>query len=208
LVIGYGGSQSIDGPAANWSEVGHRLLRDLGVDLERFQTAFERTLYSSLGLSTGLFLPREKFGPDVLLSGDSLTPPGNAETRGLSNAKPLGKFVATLPIAEADKAKLLALYEPRDPLAQRAAAEKHKILRTTSYRDYLMRVCGCSAQVADCFQGRTLGFYGLGCDAVSAEDAREAGYPGFGHVVAIGARSEPYIYHFPDGNASLARLLV
>jgi len=45
---------------------------------------------------------------------------------------------------------------------------------------------------------------------VPAADARDLGYPGFaglGLPGRAGAR-EPYIYHFPDGNASLARLLV
>ena len=53
LVIGYGGSQSIDSPNAWWSETGKGLLRELGVDVRRFETAFERNLYSSLGLSRG-----------------------------------------------------------------------------------------------------------------------------------------------------------
>jgi spermidine dehydrogenase len=47
---------------------------------------------------------------------------------------------------------------------------------------------------------------------VSAADARDAGYPGFAALglpaVDNPERGEPYIYHFPDGNASLARLLV
>ncbi|MEA2937074.1 MAG: spermidine dehydrogenase, partial [Alphaproteobacteria bacterium] len=167
LLIGYGGSQSIDSPATQWSTTAKGLLRDLGVNVARFETAFERTLYSSLGLSTGLFLPRESYGRDVLVAGD--------------------------------------------PLAGKTAAQKRDILKTTSYRAYLMRICGCSAEAADCFQGRTLDYFGLGCDSVPAEDAREAGYPGFRGLKLPadgGGRSEPYIYHFPDGNASLARLLV
>jgi spermidine dehydrogenase len=46
---------------------------------------------------------------------------------------------------------------------------------------------------------------------VPAEEVRDLGYPGFaglGLGQARAAWSEPYIYHFPDGNASLARLLV
>ena len=66
--------------------------------------------------------------------------------------------------------------------------------------------------MANCFQGRTLGFFGLGADAVPAAEARDLGYPGFAGLGLPAARnaawSEPYIYHFPDGNASLARLLV
>jgi spermidine dehydrogenase len=76
----------------------------------------------------------------------------------------------------------------------------------------LTKICGCSEEVANCFQGRTLGFFGLGCDAVPAADVRDFGYPGFAGLGLPSESheewSEPYIYHFPDGNASLARLLV
>ena len=86
------------------------------------------------------------------------------------------------------------------------------MLKTTSYRDYLIKICGCNEEVVNCFQGRTLGFFGLGCDAVPAADVRDQGYPGFRglNLPAAGGSGggEPYIYHFPDGNASLARLMV
>jgi spermidine dehydrogenase len=75
-----------------------------------------------------------------------------------------------------------------------------------------MKFCGCSEEVANYFQGRTLGFFGLGADAVPAADARELGFPGFAGLKlpqdTSPAWSEPYIYHFPDGNAAIARLLV
>ena len=61
-------------------------------------------------------------------------------------------------------------------------------------------------------QGRPLGFFGLGCDAVPAFDLRSFGYPGFAGLGLPAEHNpewdEPYIYHFPDGNASIARLLV
>jgi spermidine dehydrogenase len=211
LVIGYGGSESIDSPNTQYGEAAKGLLRELGVEIGRFETAFERALYSSLGLSRGVFFAREAFGRDVLIAGE---PPGGGTddaTRRLANAKPLPEFVANFPISPASKAQLLALYDTmRDPLAGKTPQEKLEILKRTSYRDYLTRVCGCSEEVANCFQGRTLGFFGLGCDAVPAADARELGYPGFDGLGLPGRASprEPYIYHFPDGNASLARLLV
>jgi spermidine dehydrogenase len=69
-----------------------------------------------------------------------------------------------------------------------------------------------SAEVVNCFQGRPLGFFGLGTDAVAAADLRGFGYPGFAGLGLDTHEAEelrePYIYHFPDGNASLARLLV
>ena len=108
---------------------------------------------------------------------------------------------------------MLSLYHSeRDPLAGKSAGEKHKILKTTSYRDYLVKICGCSEEAANCFQGRPLDFFGLGGDAVPAAALRSFGYPGFAGLGLAAEThpelSEPYIYHFPDGNAALARLLV
>jgi spermidine dehydrogenase len=212
-IIGYGGSQSIDSPGSWWSDTAKGLLRDLGVDVKRFETAFDRDLYSSLGLSRGVFFARETFGRDLLVTGDALTMSGNAATRRLSNAKPLHELVAAFPISEQGQQQLIGLYSGgRDPLAGKSESEKVHILKTTSYRDYLIKICGCNEEVANCFQGRTHGFFGLGIDAVPAADAREHNYPGFrglGLPTRGGTdRGEPYIYHFPDGNASLARLLV
>jgi spermidine dehydrogenase len=211
FLIGYGGSESIDSPQTQYSDVAKALLRELGVDVTRFETAFDRTFYSSLGLARGLFFAREAFGRDTLVTGEPPAAGTDEVARRLANAKTLAEFVATFPISPASKDQLIALYDAaRDPLAGKTAQEKLDILRRTSYRDYLTRIRGCSDEVANCFQGRTLGFFGLGCDAVPAADARELGYPGFDGLGLPGraATREPYIYHFPDGNASLARLLV
>jgi spermidine dehydrogenase len=183
LIIGYGGSEAIQSPKTLWSKIAKDLLHDLKVDVARFDTAFDRKLYASLGLSRAVFFPRETFGHDTLVTGDSSTLSGDNEAHSLSNAKPVAEFVAGFPISEASKAQLLALYDvSRDP------------------------------EAANCFQGRTLEFYGLGCDSVPAADVREMGYPGFAGLKLSGGTApewkEPYIYHFPDGNASLARLLV
>ncbi len=207
LLIGYGGSQSIQSPKTLWSDVAKGLLRDLGVEVKRFETAFERGFYSSRGLSHGLFFDRETFGRDALLPGDVLM------SRDDKARSALEVFIAAVPIAEPSKAQLRALYDTsRDPLSGKSSKEKLKLLKTTSYRDYLIKICGCSEEVANCFQGRPLGFFGLGCDAVAAADLRDFGYPGFAGLGLAADEPaewrEPYIYHFPDGNASLARLLV
>ena len=207
LLIGYGGSQSIQSPKSLWSDTAKGLLRDIGVAIERFDTAFDREFYFRLGLSRGVFFNREAFGRDVLVPGDALL------VRQGEAQPPLESFVYGVPLSKADRQQLLSLYHPRhDPLAGKSVKQKTKILKSTSYRDYLISIWGCSEEVANCFQGRTLGFFGLGCDAVPAYDLRNYGYPGL-EVLGLPSRrdpetSEPYIYHFPDGNASLARLLV
>jgi spermidine dehydrogenase len=213
LIIGYGGSESLQSPKALYSAVAKGLLRDLGVDITRFETAFERGFYPSLGLSRGLFFSRETFGRDALVTGDPMDVVDDDLSRSQLNGRPLAEFVADFPISAAGRAQLLGLYrQSKDPLAGKTHDEKIELLKKTSYRDYLVKICGCSEEVANCFQGRTLDFFAVGCDAVAAEDLRPFGYPGFGGLglpkEVSPERAEPYIYHFPDGNASLARLLV
>jgi spermidine dehydrogenase len=210
-IIGYGGSQSLQSPKTLWSDAAKGLLSDLSIDIARFNTAFERGLYASLGLARGLFFARETFGRDVLVTGDAMSL--DSLDKRPPNAKPVQDLVADFPISETGKKQLLALYDPsRDPLPGKSNDEKLKIIKTTSYRDYLIKIWGCGEEVANCFQGRPLGFFGLGADAVAAAELRTFGYPGFAALklpVDIHPEYlEPYIYHFPDGNASLARMLV
>jgi len=212
-VIGYGGSESIQSPRALYSPVAKNFLRDLGVDTARFDTAFERNFYASLGLSRAMFFAREAFSRDVLVRGDPLETDDDEHPDRDHNASSRAQLIAEFPMSDAGKAQFLALFDTgRDPLAGHSETEKFALLKHTSYRDFLTRHWGCSAEVADFFQGRPLGYFGLGADAVSAEDLRNFGYPGFRglgpHFEARPRNEEPYIYHFPDGNASLARLIV
>jgi spermidine dehydrogenase len=208
-IIGYGGSQSLQSPKTLFSPVAKGLLQDLGVDIARFETAFERNLYPSLGLGRGLFFNREAFGRDVLVTGE---PDGDAASAA-SGSSALAAFVAAFAISEESKAQVVGLYAGKNNLlADKSADELRAILKRTSYRDYLIKFCGLGEEAANCFQGRPLGFFGLGSDAVPAADARDLGYPGFAGLklpdATNAAWKEPYIYHFPDGNASVARLLV
>ena len=69
-IIGYGGSQSLQSPNSLFSPVAKSFLSDLGIDIKKFETAFERELYPSLGLTRGMFFNRESFGRDVLVTGE------------------------------------------------------------------------------------------------------------------------------------------
>ena len=212
-ILGYGGSESLQSPRSLWSPAAMRLLKELGVDIARFDTAFERKFYPSLGLSRGVFFPREAFGRDVLVTGDPTHMAADELGRDLLNAKPVAEFVAGFPLDAADRDKILSLYDrKRDPLRGKSRSAKEHLLEKTSYRDYLMTICGLSEQAANCFHGRSLDFMALASDMISAEEARDMGLPGFDGLglplQASAERDDPYIHHFPDGNASIARLLV
>ncbi len=213
LILGYGGSESLQSPKSLWSPVATGLLQELGVDIRLFDAAFDRNLYPSLGLSRGVFFPREAFGRDVLATGDPTHTAADDLGPGLLNAKPIAEFVGQFPLDATERAQVLALYDAeRDPLAGKSAEEKQSILEKTSYRDYLMKICDLSERAANCFHGRSLDFLALASDMISAQGAREMGLPGFDGLGLPAddnpERDEPYIHHFPDGNASLARLLV
>jgi spermidine dehydrogenase len=213
LIIGYGGSESIQSPRSFWSGTARGLLHDLGVDVRRFETAFSRSFYGDLGLSRGIFFAREAFGRDVLVPGDPASAPGEGAAAPRPGENSRADLVAAFPVSDASKAQFIALYESmRDPLAGKSAKKRRELLERTSYRDFLIKHWGCSEEVANCFQGRTLGFFGLGADAVPAADVFALNFPGFQGLGLSrkegAAYDEPYIYHFPDGNASLARLLV
>jgi spermidine dehydrogenase len=214
LIVGYGGAESLQSPKGLYSNVAKSLLQNLHVDIARFETAFDRELYSSLRLSHGIFFAREAFGRDVLVTGDSTASIGDDVRAKHRKAKSIRELIAGFPISPKSKDELIRLYhQTQDPLSGKTSAEKISILKKVSYRDYLIKYCGCSVEVVNCFQGRTLDFFAVGCDSVPAFDLMEARYPGFAglKLPPPGANAEfdePYIYHFPDGNASIARLLV
>jgi spermidine dehydrogenase len=99
-------------------------------------------------------------------------------------------------------------------LAGRSLEQKQALLASTSYRTFIQRYWGLDDAAANVFQKRSSDFFAIGIDAVPAADVAAIGYPGFQGLglpkdeKAQKEMAEPYIYHFPDGNASIARLLV
>lgn len=213
-LLSYGGSESLQSPHSLYSRQALGLLGALGVDIDRFETAFDRGLYPGLGLSRGLLFKRESFGVDRLVTGDPLRMVADDIAPDRLNARPVAAFIADFPVSDTAKRQLLELYtSTRDPLAGRSNAQKHALLERTSYRTWITQILGYEAAVADTFQDRSHDFFAAGIDAVPASWARECGYPGFaGLGLGDGAdnagMNDPYIHHFPDGNASIARLLV
>jgi spermidine dehydrogenase len=213
LLLGYGGSETLDSPASH-STVVKELLRELGIDVGRFEAAFDRELYPSLGMGRGIFFDRENFGQDRLVTGDPTRLPDEWLRDGRSLARPIGDLIAEFPLSEADRAALLGLYRaPQDYLPGLAQEQKRELLETISYRDFLINKVGLSDTAAACFQNRSLDLYAAGADLISARAAQELQLPGFAGLGLVAPAQgveahEPYIHHFPDGNASVARMLV
>jgi spermidine dehydrogenase len=214
FLLGYGGSESMDSPKRRWSAVARACVASLGIELDRFEQAYHRDLYPGLGLSSGLFFPSELFGADRLVTGDPVRSVPTDIPAARSQARDVAAFIADWPVDQAQKARLVALFtDRRDVLAGHGHIAKLRLLETISYSDYLTRYFGLDARSLAMFDGRTLDLFAGKAEAVPALYAWVCQYPGFQGLgltalAEAAAEDEPYIFHFPDGNASIARLLV
>ncbi len=105
-LIGYGGSQTLQEPSG-YPDVVKGLLRDLGVDKKRFDTAYDQGFYKRNGLRAGIHFNRENWGVDRMV-------PYNLGT--FENFLPLApsplspkQAVAQMPISEPAQREFLRL---------------------------------------------------------------------------------------------------
>lgn len=205
-LIGYGGSQSLDNPGL-YSAVAGDLLRSIGIDVQRFHDYFDQAFDDRHGLRRGIFF-------DAGVYGRTVTAPSVLPGHGGGAASDPAAAVAEYPLSSAGRGALLRLLSAMpDPFAQLAGPAKVDVLRRTSYSDYLYRHLGMPESVVTLLRDLPRGLWGVGWDALSTLEAWRLGMPGIGEVDAALADagaygSEPYIFHFPDGNAGVARALV
>lgn len=226
MLIANGGTQSISSPF-DYSDVARGLMTEIGIEPQKLSAASNQLADRSIfaGLQNSTFFDKETFGEDRLVIG---APAGRGRGRG--NAKggapgiALKDWLAKTPLSAKVQADIVRLEEDVvDYLPGMTSDQKKDFLSRISYKDYLLKHVKVDPAVIPYYQKRTYGLYGLGIDAVGALEVWP-NYPGFqGLNVAPGPhprmsftalgdhvpkKVSGYNYHFPDGNASVARILL
>src|SRR5579872_6591459 len=210
-LIGYGGTYSIESPE-DYSDVARKLIEELGIEVSSFSKYLDRSVYGSGGKSAKIFFDKETFGVDKLV--DDPWPFPGGETFDLAAAAPdaWDRFMADAPLAEPARKDVARLCkDDKDWLAGLSLEQKKDRLARMSYAAFLGDVVRVHPDVVRLYQAISEPLFGVGIDAIAALDAGGAGYPGF-RGIGIDQESlqheRDYFFHFPDGNASIARLLV
>jgi len=195
LFLGVGGTLGI---ATNYpySYQAKSLIKEIGIQVDSYGKYVNGGLFKSLGLTRGTFFDKEHFGEDRLVTGEG--------------SIPWADFFAKTPMSEQAKKDLTRLYTSKqDYLAGLSVDEKRARLSTISYQEYLLTVAHVTREALPYFAGR--GYRNnMRVDTVPALVAAfrgAAGFDGLGLAFDRSFRESSYAFHFPDGGASVARLL-
>jgi spermidine dehydrogenase len=219
--LGFGGTFSIESPAP-YSPEAKALIEELGIDVPSYPRYLQKDLYRSFGMHPKIFFDKETFGADKLATHPA--PRGVSESKDAAalNAAALEAFLKEAPFSDQAKADCERLFaHNQDYLPALSAEQKKDRLARMSYNSFLTDLVKVNPQVVALLQAMPQPLFGFGFDAVSAQDAWGLGAPGF-DAMNLGTtpgkgmnrdaipneEAERYFFHFPDGNASIARLLV
>jgi spermidine dehydrogenase len=192
IYVTLGGAQSIETPFP-YSYTAKALLADLGIEPKTYKH-YERA-DRIRGLAPGVFFDREHFLSDRVV-------PGYGE-------RPWEAFFADAPLSQAVRSDLIRLYTAReDYLPELDSVGKAHALKHMSYQDFLLNHAGLRSVSLPFFSGVAFR-NNKRIDTCPAFEAWRADAPGFsGMKIESQPKADAEFFHFPDGNASIARLLV
>ena len=208
-LLGVGGSLNLEQGAMG--DAALALLEEIGVDFAGLRRAIAPQYMISDPLSEhGLYLNADEFGADRSING-----PWNLTWAGFGD---FSAAVRSLELAVADEAGLIALIGAQtDFLKGIPNEEREHFLHETAYATFLSERVGMSESGIKIVEPWIKALFGVSAKSVSISEALKAGAPGATSVTPPAPDTteteevDPDLYRypiFPDGNASVARLLV
>jgi spermidine dehydrogenase len=204
--LSYGGSQTLVDPYSGGALI-NNLFTELGIDLERFKTAYDRDFFKKNNLSAVTYFDKETFGEGKVVNHPFCNYPNYVE--GLPGAKISNEeAVQQTPLSEKGKKQLLRVLNGGLHKLRIPKAKLQEYISAHSYFDYLKNTLGVDdSGVMKMARNSGLDWASTGTDLMTIASAKSCGALGFAPV-AVYDENNPYIHHFPDGNAGLARALV
>jgi len=214
LLLLNGGTMLIDSPRP-YSAVAAGLMSELGIEPVALAKAHTVSgAVTGAGLREAVFFDRENYGRDHLAVLPERVKAGPADFAKALRDAPLGDR-AKRDIVRIETGKV-------DYLPGLTAAETMDRLSRISYAAFLTDIAKVDPQVVGYYQKATHGEFGSGIDDEPALDCWGIGLPGFAGMnldkritTRMGNTAAGYSstggspsFHFPDGNATVARALV
>ncbi|NIB42213.1 FAD-dependent oxidoreductase [Pseudomaricurvus alkylphenolicus] len=208
MLLGFGGSQNLE-HSDNYSVVSRELLEELGVDFEKLRQAMDPEFaLAKMDKPIGMFLETDTSAN--IVAGEWFS-----AGLGFGDYKSLLK---KLDLPEDETTRLMSFYGgDKDYLDGLSLTEKLEYIKTTAYNDYLKDKVGLTNQALALFDTFLRANYAVGGDCLSVTEALMSGAPGLrslgwlGHLgvkLTVDPKNLYEAKYFPDGNASIARLLV
>lgn len=202
--LAWGGAINLEFPHYSPQVLG--FLTDLGIDLPRLEKSFDFG-FSAPGkdLDSMLYLDKATFGEEARIRGFRMW--------GDEPRKAWLGVADKLPMPTVDRESLKGFLTRQDDLlAGMDEARRLEYLRKTSYLEFITTRGGVTRSAARVFQQAPHGLWGVGIDALDVANSLETGLPGY-HAIGtlpaeLAGESDGRFAMFPDGNASVARMLV
>jgi spermidine dehydrogenase len=169
-----------------------------------------------------IFFDKETFGADKLVMNPRASGFDESGVNEAAGESALEAFLKEAPLSEKAKQDYLQLVTgKKDYLPGLSSDQKKDRLARISYAKYLTEIAGVSEEIVKLYQALPHSLFGVGIDAVPAQDAWGLYLPGFDGLnlepgpgkgmnrdAIRSDEAEKYFFHFPDGNATISRLLV
>ena len=208
-LLGSGGSRSIDNPG-HYSKKAKQLLRDISIETDRFYQYYDQEFVQRHKLKYGLLFDEANYGKNTLVD--------NFFETYVTQPEKLAEVIATYPISKQSQQSLLDFLQHKNVSIPKEWSYQEKIekFRKTSFYDFLKNYANLNDETISVFFDSPKSWWGLSWDALSTLEAIREGVPGTDKLgikyeditQSENYEPEPYIFHFPDGNAGIARGLV